>query len=337
MKERAYSPGWKWMGLIGGVLLVGLLMVVSVSVGIMRVPFDVVIDSFTHFNGSNQHLIIQTTRVPRTLIAVMTGGSLAIAGAMMQALTRNPLASPATLGVNAGASLFIVIGVSFWGMTGISSLVSLGFVGAAIASFAVYFLGSAGRGGLTPIKLTLAGSAIWALFSSLTQGLLIMNEKGLEELLFWLTGSVEGRSLALAMPVFPFMVAGFILAFLLSRAVNILMMGDDVAVGLGVKTGLIKLMGSVVIVLLAGGAVAVAGPIVFVGLVVPHMVRWAVGTDHRWVFPYCLVYGAAMLLVADISGRLIMNQQEIPVGVMTALIGTPFFIYLAMRNRGERA
>ncbi|MFC7439669.1 FecCD family ABC transporter permease [Laceyella putida] len=336
MKELAYTPGRKWFGLFGGVLLVGLLMVLSVSVGIIRIPFHTVVESFTHFNGSNQHLIIQTTRVPRTLIAVMVGGSLAVAGAMMQALTRNPLASPATLGVNAGASLLIVAGVSFFSLTAMSSLMALGFVGAAISSFAVYFLGSAGRGGLTPVKLTLAGSAIWALFSSLTQGLLVMNEKGLNELLFWLTGSVEGRKLELAVPVFPFMVGGFVLAFLLSRAVNILLMGDEVAVGLGVKTGLIKWLGSVVIILLAGGAVAVAGPIVFVGLVVPHIVRWFVGTDHRWVFPYCLVYGAAMLLIADISGRFIMNQQEIPVGVMTAIIGTPFFIYLALRNGGER-
>lgn len=336
MKEVAVSPGRKWLGLIVGVLLVGLLMVLSVSVGIIRIPFYTVIESFTQFNGSNSHLIIQTTRVPRTLIAVMVGASLAIAGAMMQALTRNPLASPATLGVNAGASLFIVAGTTFFAVTAMSSLMVLGFIGAAVSSFAVYLLGSIGKGGLTPVKLTLAGSAIWAFFSSLTQGLLVLNEKGLHELLFWLTGSVEGRKLELAAPVFPFMVVGVILAFFLSRAVNILLMGDDVAVGLGVRTGMIKLLGSIVIVLLAGGSVAIAGPIVFIGLIVPHVVRWFVGSDHQWVFPYCLVYGAAMLLIADISGRFIMHQQEIPVGVMTAIIGAPFFIYLALQTGGEQ-
>ncbi|MBA4493700.1 iron ABC transporter permease [Paenactinomyces guangxiensis] len=318
-------------------ILVLLLMGVSISVGVTNIPLTKVIKSFTQFNGSNEHLIIQTTRVPRAIISVVVGAGLAVAGAVMQALTRNPLASPATLGVNAGASLFIVIAVSFFSITSLTSLMSIGFVGAAVASFTVYFLGSVGKEGLTPVKLTLAGAAIAALFSSLTHGLLVMNEKGLDELLFWLTGSVEGRKLEMVSPVFPFVIGGWVLAFLLAKPINVLATGEDVAKGLGQRTGWTKLAGAAVIILLAGGSVAIAGPIVFVGLVVPHLARTLVGIDHRWLIPYCAVLGALLLLGADIGGRFIMVDQEIPVGVMTAIIGTPFFIYIARRKVTEQA
>lgn len=335
-KEIFSSTYGKWIGIFLGLFLVGLLMVLSVSVGVTFVPFSEVVESFTDFQNTNQHLIVQTTRVPRTVIAVAVGASLAVAGAIMQALTRNPLASPSTLGVNQGASLFIVLSVTMFSVTAIMPLMIAGFAGAAFAIFLVYILGSIGRDGMTPLKLTLAGAAIMALFSSLTQGMLTMNEKSLEELLFWLTGSVEGRSLSMAMPVFPFLAAGLLLALGLARVMNVLMMGDDVAKGLGIKLGIVKLLGVIAIAFLAGGSVAIAGPVVFVGLVVPHFVRALVGNDHRWLLPYSLVYGAVLLLVADICGRLIMQQQPIPVGVMTALIGTPFFIYLARRKGREQ-
>lgn len=331
------TSSYKWLGLLIGIAAVVLFMGISISVGVTKIPLSKVMESFTHYNGSNEHLIIRTTRVPRAVIAAVVGASLAIAGAVMQALTRNPLASPATLGVNAGASLFIVAAVSFFSITSLTALMTIGFVGAAVAAFTVYFLGSVGREGLTPIKLTLAGAAIAALFASLTQGLLVMNEKGLDELMFWLTGSVEGRKLEMVEPVFPFVILGWVLALLLAGKINVLTMGEDVAKGLGQRTGWTKLMGAFVIILLAGGSVAIAGPIVFVGLVVPHVARTLVGIDHRWLLPYCGVLGALFLLAADIGGRFIMNDQEIPVGVMTAMIGTPFFIYIARRKVSERA
>ncbi|WP_089971068.1 FecCD family ABC transporter permease [Lihuaxuella thermophila] len=327
----------KWLGLLAGIIIVVLFAGISISVGVTKIPLSKVVESFMEYNGSNEHLIIRTTRVPRALIAVVVGASLSIAGAVMQALTRNPLASPATLGVNAGASLFIVSAVSFFSITSLTSLMAIGFAGAAVASFTVYFLGSVGREGLTPIKLTLAGAAIAALFSSLTQGLLVMNEKGLDEVMFWLTGSVEGRKLEMVQPVFPYVMFGWVLALLLAGKINVLTMGEDVAKGLGQRTGWTKLMGALVVILLAGGSVAIAGPIVFVGLVVPHVARTLVGIDHRWLLPYCGVLGALFLLAADIGGRFIMNEQEIPVGVMTAIIGTPFFIYIARRKVSERA
>lgn len=337
MNMACNKPVFKWIGLGAGLIVVLFLMAVSVSVGVKKIPLAEVIQSFTAFNGSSEHLIIQETRVPRAIIAVIVGGSLAIAGAVMQALTRNPLASPATLGVNAGASFFIVVAVSFFSITALTSLMGIGFIGAAVAAFTVYFLGSMGREGLTPVKLTLAGAALAALFASLTQGLLVMNEKGLDELLFWLTGSVEGRKLTMVAPVIPFVLAGWLIAFLMANPINVLAMGEDVAKGLGQRTGWTKLMGAIVIILLAGGSVAIAGPIVFVGLVVPHVARSLVGIDHRWVLPYSAVLGAVLLLAADIGGRFLMIDQEIPVGVMTAIVGTPFFIYIARRKVSEQA
>ncbi|WP_430624099.1 FecCD family ABC transporter permease [Polycladospora coralii] len=324
-----------WSGLVIGTLLVLILMALSISVGITEIPMTTVIESFINMDGSNEHLIIQDTRISRTLLAVIVGASLAIAGAMMQSITGNPLASPATLGVNAGASLFIVSMVVFWSISAISILVYAGFFGAFLSMVIVYILGSGGKEGLTPLKLTLAGAAIAALFTSMTQGLLTTNERGLEEVLFWLTGSVQGRKLELVAPIFPFMIVGMILAFMLAKSLNVITMGDDVAKGLGQRTGLTKLLGGLAITLLAGGAVAVAGPIVFVGLTVPHLVKGLVGHDHRWIIPYCVVVGAILLLVSDIGARFIMNQKEIPVGIMTAVIGTPFFIWIARRKVGE--
>jgi iron complex transport system permease protein len=337
MGEFLQSERFKWTGLLAGVVLIGILAMFSISVGITRIPLSAVAESIIHYQpANNEHLIIWTTRVPRTVFALAVGASLAVAGAIMQALTKNPLASPATLGVNAGASLFIVGGVTFFSITAMSSLMILGFVGAAAAAVIVYFLGAVGREGLTPLKLTLAGTAIAAFFASITQGLLVMNEKGLNELLFWLTGSVEGRSLENALPVFPFMLAGLLLSLWIAPAIDVLTMGEDVAKGLGMKIAWIKGIGALIIVLLAGGSVAVAGPIAFVGLVVPHMVRTWVGASHRLIIPYAAVYGAALLMSADIVGRLVMNQQEIPVGVMTAILGTPSFIYLARRKGSEQ-
>ncbi|MBA4542124.1 iron ABC transporter permease [Thermoactinomyces daqus] len=331
-----YTGRFKWAGLLAGVVLVAVLAMISISVGVTRVPLSTVVESFIHYQPTNnEHLIIRTTRVPRTVFALVVGASLAVAGALMQALTKNPLASPATLGVNAGASLFIVGGVTLFSITAVPSLMILGFIGAAVAAAIVYFLGSVGREGLSPLKLTLAGAAIAAFFASITQGMLVMNEKGLNELLFWLTGSVEGRSLESALPMFPFMLVGWLLALWMAPNIDILTMGEDVARGLGMKTGLIKGIGALIVVLLAGGSVAVAGPIAFVGLVVPHFVRAWVGASHRFIIPYAAVYGAALLMASDIAGRLVMNQQEIPVGVMTAILGTPFFIYLAGRKGSE--
>jgi iron complex transport system permease protein len=317
--------------LLGAVSVLGF-MIGSVILGFTDISWQLVVESFRSFNGSNEHIIIRENRIPRALIGAAVGASLALAGALMQAITRNPLASPSLFGVNAGASFFIVLAVSFFSVSSLSQFTWIAFTGAAVASVMVYFLGAMGRDGLTPIKLTLAGAAMAALFSSLTQGMLAVNEKALDEVLFWLAGSVQGRNLGMLKSVLPYLIIGWVLALLIGSKLNTLTMGDDVAQGLGQRTVLVKIFAAVIIVLLAGSSVAVAGPIGFIGIVIPHFARWLVGIDYRWVIPYSALLGAILLLTADIAARYIIMPSEVPVGVMTALVGTPFFIYIARRG-----
>jgi iron complex transport system permease protein len=290
------------------------------------------IEAYTDFNGSNEHLIIQLSRVPRALVGMAVGISLGIAGVLMQALTRNPIASPDIFGVNAGAGFFIVFGVTFLGITSIQQFMWIGFLGAAVASGLAYALGSAGKGGLTPVKLTLAGAVMAALFASLTQGMLVTNEKALDEVLFWLAGSVEGRKLSMLAAVMPALLIAWVVSLLLSRQLNAFALGEDVAVSLGQKTVIFKFAAALMVVLLAGGSVAIAGPISFIGIVVPHFARYLVGNDHRWIVPFSALTGGVMLVMADIGARYIIMPEEAPVGVVTALLGTPFFIYIVRKG-----
>ncbi|MFC0015243.1 MULTISPECIES: iron ABC transporter permease [Allobacillus] len=325
----------KWIGLGIGSIIVLFFMWGSVIWGLTKIDTQMVIDSFLRFDGSNEHIIIQDTRIPRSLIAAAVGASLAMAGAIMQGITNNPLASPSIFGVNAGASFFVVLGITAFGMTSLMSFTWLAFLGATLAVIIVYSLGTLGKDGLTPIKMTLAGAAIAALFSSLTQGMLTLNEQSLDQALFWLAGSVQGRDLNILTAVFPYILTGLVASLLIGKQINVLAMGEDLAKGLGQKTWLIKVLAALTIVLLAGGAVAVAGPIGFIGIVIPHVARWMVGIDYRWVIPYSGMLGAVLLLIADIGARYIIMPAEVPVGVMTAVIGVPFFIYIARRGINE--
>ncbi|MED0660162.1 FecCD family ABC transporter permease [Bacillus smithii] len=322
------------VGLIGGIIVLTICIGLSIILGYTDTNVRAVIDTFQHFSGSNTQLVIKNVRLPRALIGASVGGCLAVAGALMQALTKNPLASPDIMGVNAGAGLFIVVAVIFFSVSSLHSFTWIAFLGAAIASFIVYCLGSLGKDGLTPMKMTLAGAAIAAMFGSLTQGLLVINESSLDQVLFWLAGSVQGRKLEILFAVLPYMIFALACSFLLGKQINILVMGEKLAKGLGQRTGMVKLLMSLMVVLLAGGAVAVAGPISFVGVMIPHVARWLVGNDHRWVLPYCSVLGGIFLIIADIGARYILMPEEVPVGVLTAFIGVPFFIYIA-RKKGE--
>ena len=324
--------GGKLIGLLIG--MCGLLLCIGLSIvmGYTNTSIETAIQAFQHFDGSNEHIIIQDVRLPRALIAAAVGSSLAIAGALMQALMKNPLASPDIIGINAGASFFIVVAMMMFSVNSLQAFTWIAFIGAASAAIIVYFFSGVGGGGLTPLKLTLAGAAIAALFSSLTQGLLVMDESALDQALFWLAGSVEGRKLEILLSVLPYLAAATVLALLLAPKINLLTMGEDVAKGLGQRTGTVKLLIAVSFVLLAGGSVAVAGPIGFLGIIVPHIVRSLVGNDYRWVLPYCGVLGGILLLVADIGARYVIMPEEVPVGVMTAFVGTPFFIYIARKG-----
>ncbi|WP_430483058.1 FecCD family ABC transporter permease [Rossellomorea marisflavi] len=317
----------------GTVVLLVAFIALSIVYGYTDTSWKAAFDTFMEPDGSTEHLVIQNIRLPRALIAAAVGASLAISGVLMQTLTKNPLASPGIFGINAGGGFMVVMAVTLFGVTSLQSFAWLSFMGAAIAAVGVFIIGGAsGSNGLTPMKLTLAGAAITAMFSSFTQGLLVLNEAALEQVLFWLAGSVQGRSLAILAGVFPYILAGWILSLMIAGKMNILAMGEDVAKGLGVKTNILKVISLVAVVLLAGGSVAVAGPIGFIGIVIPHIARKIIGVDHRWLIPYSGLLGAILLLAADIGARYIIMPQEVPVGVMTAVIGAPFFVYVARRG-----
>ncbi|HMQ30600.1 MAG TPA: iron ABC transporter permease [Chloroflexaceae bacterium] len=312
--------------------LAGLLaaaLMISIAIGAADIaPSDVWAALVAFDPASTEHLIIRTLRLPRAAVAALVGASLAVAGALMQGLTRNPLADTGILGIETGAALGVVAAVFFLDIGSLSLYALFGFAGAAVTAVVVYALGSLGRGGPTPLKITIAGAALTALLGSLTTGLLILNQRTLEEVRFWLAGSVAGRDLGLLLQASPYLLAGLVLALALGRQITTIALGDDVARGLGQRTGWVKGLAAVATVLLAGGAVAVAGPIGFVGLVIPHAVRFLVGQDYRWVLPYAALVGATFLVLSDVAARLVLRPTELPVGVMTALIGGPFFIYL---------
>jgi len=229
------SRAHKVFGLLAGLILVLILMGFSVVYGLTEISWSMAYEALFHFDGSNEHIIVQQNRLPRALIATAVGASLAVAGLLMQGLTRNPLASPAIFGVNAGASFAIVLAISVWSVTSLSSFIWIAFLGAAVVSTLVYLLSAAGQGGMNPIKLTLAGAAMGALCMALTQGLLVLNERALEEALFWLAGSVQGRKLEWLFAALPYLLAGIIGAFLIAKPMNVLALGDEVAKGLGQK------------------------------------------------------------------------------------------------------
>ncbi|NWA08727.1 FecCD family ABC transporter permease [Pseudomonas gingeri] len=281
--------------------------------------------------SAGQQLIV-STRLTRTLMAVAVGASLAVAGALMQALTRNPLASPGLFGVNAGATFAIILGSSFFALSSMHQWLWCAFIGAALAGALVWLIGNRGQGSLNPLRIVLAGAAITALFSAFSQALLVVNEEGLDTVLFWLAGSLSERDLAMAAPLLIGVLLALFGAWLLAGQVNVLNAGEAIATGLGQRTGLIRLLMSILIIGLAGSAVALAGSIGFIGLLVPHMVRKGLSIDHRWLLPGCALLGATLLLLADTLARVVILPQEVPVGVMTALFGAPFFIALARRG-----
>jgi iron complex transport system permease protein len=322
----------RFIGLIFIVLLFIYLVGASIVYGYTDTSWKMALEAFQHNNGSNEHIVIETVRLPRALIAAAVGSSLAIAGALMQTLTKNPLASPSVFGINAGAGFAVVVAVSLFHISHLQAFAWIAFLGAAIAALSVYFIGSLGREGLTPMKLTLAGAAIAAMFASFTQGFLVINEVALEQVLYWLAGSIQGRKLEVLISVIPYLLMGWLGALFLASKLNVLSMGEDVAKALGIRTGLLKIGIGVIVILLAGGAVAVAGPVGFIGIVIPHITRSIVGIDHKWVIPYSAFLGGILLLVADILARYVIMPEEVPVGVMTAIIGTPFFIYIARKG-----
>jgi len=322
------------LGLV--VLAIAVLAVVFVSLafGTRQISLDAVFAAIIDPDlSNNDHAVVRDLRVPRTVIGLLAGAALGVAGGIMQGLTRNPLADPGLLGVNAGASLFVVLGITFFGITAATGYVWFAFAGAAVATVVVYAVG-AGRGGhATPVTLTLAGAAVTAVLTSIITLVLLSNLETLNQYRFWSVGSLVGRDLSTVVVLLPFLIAGFALAAVVARMLNVLALGDDVARGLGQNVSLARVLAAVAIVILCGGATSIAGPIVFVGLVVPHIVRRFTGPDYRWVLAYSFFVGAILLVLADVVGRLIVQPTELEAGIVVAFLGAPVMIALVRRSK----
>ncbi|QGZ53204.1 iron chelate uptake ABC transporter family permease subunit [Streptomyces sp. QHH-9511] len=315
------------------VVVLVLLSLTSIALGTKAIAPDRVIELLLRPDGSEESGIIHQMRLPRTEFGIVVGAALGMAGALMQGLTRNPLADPGLLGISAGASLGVVLTTGLLGITAVHGSVWFAFAGALAAMALVYALGSAGGGGATPAKLALAGAAVSALLQSLVSALLLFDAAALGDYRFWAVGSLTGQPAAMLTDVLPFIAVGAALAATTAPALNSLALGEGVATALGQKVGLVRLRGGAAVTLLAGGAVALCGPIAFVGLVIPHVARFFTGPDHRWILLYSALLGPSLLLAADIAGRLVARPDELHVGIVVAAVGAPFFIMLVRRRR----
>ncbi|GAB2883778.1 FecCD family ABC transporter permease [Nocardioides pacificus] len=309
-----------------------VLMAWSVAVGSREVGWS---DIVAALGGSSETLneAAVTKRIPRTVLAVVVGAALGLAGAVMQGVTRNPLADPGILGVNMGASLAVVTGIAWFGLTAAASYIWVAIAGATASAVFVYAVGSLGRGGATPLKLALAGTATSAAFASFITAIVLPLNNIAAGVRSWQIGGVGGASFDTIRLVLPFLLVGLVVCLLSAKGLNSLALGDDVAAGLGERVALTRGTAALGAVLLCGAATAVAGPIGFVGLVVPHLCRMLTGVDHRWLLPFSAVTGAALLTAADVLGRIVARPSEIDVGIITALVGAPFFIHVVRRQK----
>lgn len=310
-------------------------MLLSIAIGSRNIDLAVVWQAVISPQDLDEHFVIWDLRIPRTVVAVTVGAALGIAGALIQALTRNPLADPGILGVSSGASFAVAIGVGVFGVQSMTGEIWFAFAGALLATLAVYAIGSVGRGGGDPLRMVLAGVALGAVLSGLTGAMTLLNPQAFDKMRGWGAGSVVGRSLDVVLPVLPFFVIGLVIAMLVARPLNAVALGEDLARALGAQVIRTRVLTIVAVTLLAGGATAIAGPIGFVGLMVPHVARWIVGPDQRWIFAYTIVLAPILLLTADIFGRVLMRPAEIPVGIVTAFVGAPVLIALIRRKKAS--
>ncbi|MFC5676566.1 FecCD family ABC transporter permease [Aeromicrobium endophyticum] len=324
----------------GFVVLVGLLAVVcffSITMGARGVGLSTIWKAFDDYDpGNASETVIRELRVPRTLIGIFAGAALGLSGAILQGVTRNPLADPGIMGINAGAATFIVFGIMVLGTQSVSTYVWFAFAGAGVATVTVYGIASFGREGATPVKLALAGAAVTAILSSITSAIVMTNVSALNELRFWQVGALAGRYFPVFWQTVPFLALGIVLALGTGRALNGLALGEDLALALGQRVRLTRAIMFVTVAILSGAATAACGPIVFIGLVVPHLARMICGPDYRWILSYSLLLTPIVLLLADIVGRLIISPGELQVGVVIGVLGAPAFILLVRyRNLAE--
>lgn len=318
--------------LIGGIIALIAGIGLSVSFGAADIAFSTVWEAVFKFNPDlSQHQIIQEIRLPRVLGGAMVGASFAVAGAIMQGMTRNPMADSSLMGLNAGAGFVLAVSMAFFPGLPFMYLIMYSFLGAGIGAGLVLGIGSMGRGGLSPVRLVLAGAAVSALLVAISEGIALYFRIG-QDLAFWYAGGVAGTKWFQLKIMAPWVIAAIAGAMMLSRSITLLSLGDDVALGLGQRTGIVKLLGAVIVLILAGSAVSVVGAVGFVGLVIPHITRSLVGMDYRWIIPCSAILGSLLMIMADLGARMINPPYETPVGAIIALIGVPFFLYLTRKE-----
>lgn len=318
--------------LLGLPVVVGLLcfcVLLSLRCGSLEITTQQAWDATFNFNDTDQgQIVVRELRAPRTLIGAAAGACLAVAGSITQGVTRNPLGAPGILGVNAGAAFAVVTAIFALNVVSPLGYVWFAFLGALGAAVLVYTVAAVGQGGATPVKLALAGAVVTALLGAWTTSLLLLDQETLDEARFWLAGSIAGRGTDELRLLFPIIAVALVASLFMGRQINLLSMGDEVAVGLGQRTAFVRAGAAIVVVVLAGSAVAIAGPLAFVGLAIPHMVRSLVGADYRWITLYSVFLGPCLVLAADVVGRIVVRPAELQVGIVTAAVGAPFLVYL---------
>lgn len=331
-----HSKTLKTIIIVMGLLALPVSFGVSVSFGAVDINLLTVWQAVIHFNPEiTSHQVIQELRLPRAISAALVGASLAVSGAIMQGMTRNPLASPSIMGVTDGAAFALVIMLAFFTGSSNLGLTMASLTGAGVAVVLVFLIGSFSTNGLTPVKLALAGVAIGTMLRSISS-LISLHFQLEKEMGFWLAGGLAGTNWKSVQILMILGIIGLFFAFVIAKSITVLGLGEDIATGLGQNNLVIKIIGIISVLILTGSAVSIAGAVGFVGLIIPHITRFIMGTDYRWIIPASAVFGALLVVLSDVVSRLINAPFETPVGAITSLIGVPFFLYLARNSGGGR-
>ncbi|CAN5322790.1 Fe(3+)-siderophore ABC transporter permease [soil metagenome] len=325
------------MGLLAASALLVAMCVASLAIGTENVALSTVWQAVTDYHDIGDQWIVHDLRIPRTVLALLVGLALGLSGALIQAVGRNPLADTEILGINSGAALFVVSAIAFFGVRDVSGYIWFAFGGALFAMVLVYLVGMTGRTAVTPVRVLLAGVAIAAVLDGIGFAVRLRHPRAFDNMRFWDAGALDGRALDISAAITPFVVAGVILCFIVGRSLNVTALGDDLARSMGGNVARTQALSLVAVTLLAGAATAGAGPIGFVGLMVPHAVRRFTGPDWRWILAYATVVAPALLLAADIVGRVVIRPAELPAGIVTAFLGAPVLIWLIRKSGTDRS
>ena len=315
------------------IIFLGICAMASLAWGAKNIEISQAIDALLNSDNMSFAALVVRERIPRTIFSIMAGASLGISGALMQSITRNPIADPSILGVNTGASLFVVIGMAFFNINSANQYIWIALAGAGLTSIFVYGIASIGNGGMTPIKLALAGSATSAVLSSLVSAIILPRSEVMDAFRFWQVGSVSGATFESINLILPFIIVGLIISLISTPALNVLALGDEVATGLGVNIGIVRIICAIAGVILSGATTAIAGPIGFVGLMIPHSIRLIFGSNLRGIVPMSAIGGAMLLTISDVLGRVIGSPGELQVGIITAFLGAPILIIIARKAK----